>query len=215
MLSDQLIQKTNELEGYNKRKIEKLKKSNQKSTDESFKSIINNSDKLIKLLLLYKQKLSYTVDSQYIEDVYVLLSEICDYIEENNIDKEHCRELDKKIESLKNALSDNWNSFYEKYSSNTVGLLKMVSVFNPVQINDCLKKMDSAKVFMQEESKIEDFAKQLKRAETIISNLEMDDEITDFLKKVNSGDATLLDLNENILAWLRKENFEGKIKICI
>lgn len=91
----------------------------------------------------------------------------------------------------------------------------MVSVFNPIQINDCLKKIDSAKVFMQEESKIEDFAKQLKRAESIISNLEMDDEITDFLKNVNSGNATLLDLNENILAWLRKENFEGKIKIGI
>ena len=43
----------------------------------------------------------------------------------------------------------------------------------------------------------------------------MDDEITDFLKNVNSGNATLLDLNENILAWLRKENFEGKIKIGI
>ena len=165
--------------------------------------------------MLYKQELSYTVDNQYIEDVYVLLSEICDYIESNKIDKEHCRDLDKKIETLKNALSDNWNSFYKNYSNNTVGLLKMVSVFNPIQINDCLKKIDSAKVFMQEESKIEDFAKQLKRAESIISNLEMDDEITDFLKNVNSGNATLLDLNENILAWLRKENFEGKIKIGI
>lgn len=215
MLSDQLIQKTNELEEYNKRTTEKLKKSNQKSTDESFKSIINDSDKLIKLLLLYKQKLSYTVDNQYIEDVYVILSEICDYIEENKIDREHCRELKKKYESLRSALSDNWISYYENYSSNTVGLLKMVSVFNPIQINDCLKKIDSAKVFMQEESKIEDFAKQLKRAESIISNLEMDDEITDFLKNVNSGNATLLDLNENILAWLRKENFEGKIKIGI
>lgn len=215
MLSDQLIQKTNELEEFNKRKTEKLKKSNQKALDEYFKKSIDKTDKFIKLLLLYKQELSYTVDNQYIEDVYDFLSEICDYIEENKIDKEHCRELDKKIETLKNALSDNWNSFYEKYSSNTVGLLKMVSVFNPIQINDCLKKIDSAKVFMQEESKIEDFAKQLKRAESIISNLEMDDEITDFLKNVNSGNATLLDLNENILAWLRKENFEGKIKIGI
>lgn len=51
--------------------------------------------------MLYKQELSYTVDNQYIEDVYVLLSEICDYIEGNKIDKEHCRELDKKIETLK------------------------------------------------------------------------------------------------------------------
>ena len=37
MLSDQLIQKTNELEEYNKRKTEKLKKSNQKALDEYFK----------------------------------------------------------------------------------------------------------------------------------------------------------------------------------
>lgn len=55
MLSDQLIQKTNELEEYNKRKTEKLKASNQKNLDDNFKDIINKSDKFIKLLVLYKQ----------------------------------------------------------------------------------------------------------------------------------------------------------------
>ena len=43
--------------------------------------------------------------------------------------------------------------------------------------------------------------------------LGLDDEIIAFLQNTNSGRATLQDLNDKVLAWIRDEQLERKIRI--
>ena len=47
----------------------------------------------------------------------------------------------------------------------------------------------------------------------ILNNMEIDDDIKNFLKKVSTNSASLLDINENILHWLKNNNLLNKMKI--
>ena len=47
----------------------------------------------------------------------------------------------------------------------------------------------------------------------ILNNMEIDDDIKLFLKKVSTNSASLLDVNENILNWLKNNNLLNKMKI--
>ncbi len=47
----------------------------------------------------------------------------------------------------------------------------------------------------------------------ILNNMEIDDDIKIFLKKVSTNSASLLDVNESILNWLKNNNLLNKMKI--
>lgn len=53
------------------------------------------------------------------------------------------------------------------------------------------------------------------KAKDILSRMEFDDEIAQFLKKVKNKEATLLDLSDSIIAWIRKENLSENIILGI
>ena len=53
----------------------------------------------------------------------------------------------------------------------------------------------------------------IKDAEKIIAKLGLDDEIITFLANTNSGKATLNDLSDKVLNWIKSEKLEGKIRV--
>ena len=50
-------------------------------------------------------------------------------------------------------------------------------------------------------------------ADRLIIGLGLDDEIIVFLQRTNLGRATLQDLNDKVLTWIRNEELEQKIRI--
>ena len=53
------------------------------------------------------------------------------------------------------------------------------------------------------------------KAREILSKMEFDDDVANFLKKVKDKEASLLDLSDTIIAWIRKENLLGNIILSI
>ena len=47
----------------------------------------------------------------------------------------------------------------------------------------------------------------------LFNTMEIDDDVKTFLKKVSTNSASLLDVNENILIWLKNNNLLSKMKI--
>ena len=45
--------------------------------------------------------------------------------------------------------------------------------------------------------------------------MEFDSEIADFLRKVKDRNASLLDLTDSIIDWIRKENLSSNIMLSI
>ena len=53
----------------------------------------------------------------------------------------------------------------------------------------------------------------LSDAETLINGLGLDQQIIAFLQKMNNGKATVMDLDDNILRWLKEESLDKRVKL--
>lgn len=53
------------------------------------------------------------------------------------------------------------------------------------------------------------------RGEELLSKIKFDDDIKEFLQKVNNKQASLLDLNDKILKWIKEEQLENKFILSI
>lgn len=53
----------------------------------------------------------------------------------------------------------------------------------------------------------------LSDANALIAGLGLDQQIIDFLQKMNSGKATVVDLDENVLKWLKTEALDKRVRL--
>ena len=53
----------------------------------------------------------------------------------------------------------------------------------------------------------------LAEAKDLIDGLGLDQQIIAFLQKMNNGKATVTDLDENVLRWLRDESLDRRVKL--
>ena len=115
------------------------------------------------------------------------------------------------------VLGQEWSAFYTKLTSNTLSLL------------------DTIKSILQDEKKAIYAANKIKKAANwnatvdnynylklgmeeanlILKDLDLDEgsEILAFLKLVSEGNATILNLTENVFAWIKKENLADRLFI--
>lgn len=121
------------------------------------------------------------------------------------------------VKKLNNKFAEEW----EKITSENLveikenlGILKLVCN-NKTEIQSVLYCLNSISKWPVSNETIEQFTNAKKRAEEILEDMEFDDEIEEFLRKVKDKQASLLDLTDPIISWIRKENLSGNIMISI
>lgn len=102
---------------------------------------------------------------------------------------------------------------YLKEIKEELGIFKLVS--NEKQeiqnILSCLNDFAN----WPDENKASNYDRAILMADNILVRMEYDDEIMGFLKKVKNKEASLLDLTEPIMGWIRKEELSGNIILSI
>lgn len=132
----------------------------------------------------------------------------------------------KAPESVRNALvmleskKKKWINSY-KVSEELMELKRMLTLAAPVYkgtpgVNELSKKIDRIlEVPAVDKATVVTAGDAIQTARSIIDGMEIDDDVTTFLKKVSSGNAKLADLNEPVMRWLQENNLLGKISISI
>ena len=75
--------------------------------------------------------------------------------------------------------------------------------------------MNSFSCWQTDKSASNEFDNLMMKAEEILSHMEFDAEIAGFLRKVKDKKASLSDLTDSIIAWIRKENLSSNIMLSI
>ena len=132
------------------------------------------------------------------------------YVNQNTVDS-----IFQKNESIVETMRNLWPGFYRDSTINTVGLLKVVRATNPKVIDSCINEINVAANLPNKVSTVKNLKKQLIIANQIIENLKLNDAIIEFLKKINNGSATILDLKDEVLVWIKDEQLEDKIKLSM
>lgn len=119
-----------------------------------------------------------------------------------------------KLYSDFKAYWENKTQTYNEPLLNEIEILRLVqSDSNELsRITKCINNIQSWPV---QENVEEPYLAARARGEELLSEMKFDDDIKAFLQKVKNRQATLTDLNEKILNWIKAEKFESKFFLTI
>ena len=106
-----------------------------------------------------------------------------------------------------------WSKKYSDLTGSTISTLEAIKGIDSENVNACLQKIQTASEWDVGIDRFKNMLQGIASAEQLIQKLGLDDEIILFLQNTNAGKATLLDLNDKVLNWIRSEKLENKIRI--
>ena len=119
--------------------------------------------------------------------------------------------------SLSESLKKEWEEKTRTYLSDEIEDLEILKLVSNEKgdITKVLSCMNNFIAWPVDQGKVDLFYSAKQASENILSQIEFDDEIANFLKKVKEKQATILDLSDTIISWIRKEGLEGNIMLSI
>lgn len=126
-------------------------------------------------------------------------------------------QLQRSIEKLNERFNMIWFNYSDEL---TRIMLDQLRIFwqvcnNRNEVRDIINAISSIKEWPLTEGNYKKYIDNRDTAEQQIQKVHFDTEIEDFLRKMKDRKATLLDLNDKILDWIRENNLTGNIMLSI
>ena len=185
----------------------------QKNTNKETKRIVNQLSGLIDALYDANQILDFTVDEKMLDELFKTNRDLLDTINTTQIDENVVRNCRNSINSITKEIKEQWQFFYSKKTTDMLKTLRFLRNFNKQNIGALEQQFAEAKNWTGNKETVLLLKESMEQANDIIDNLNMNETVTDFFKKMNNGTATLVDLNEEVLAWIDEKNVKYKLKL--
>lgn len=121
------------------------------------------------------------------------------------------------VKKLNEKIQSEWKNQTDEFLAGIkeeLGILKLVSN-DKQEIQKILVCLNNFSNWPADENISIQYEAANTKANVILSKMEFDDEIADFLKKVKDKEASLLDLSDSIIEWIRREELSGNIMLSI
>lgn len=117
------------------------------------------------------------------------------------------------LEKIKNK----WKKQYltSDLVKETISMLELIKPIykNTPKPKDLIDKIQAVDDDAIDEEIVKTAARSVDAGKDILNNMAIDDDVKSFLKKVSTNTASLMDINENILLWLKNNDLLNKMKI--
>lgn len=123
----------------------------------------------------------------------------------------------ERVKNLQEQIENEWKIQTDQHLAeikDELGILKLVSN-EKQEIQRIWTCMNNFSSWPTDDSISKEFDNAVLKAEKILSQMEFDGEIADFLRKVRDRSASLVDLTDPIMAWIRKEDLSANIMLSI
>lgn len=196
------------LEGKKKNQEQQIK------NDVKYNELVGQVTQLCKTIHYAQVTFSLPYQPQMI--LLELLSELKTAATRGAIEEDYILQTAKKLKPIQEQVKKEWAKHYPSIVESISSTLKIIQKIDPIQITKCLFDIRSAEQWLNTDDDLphlKALANALESSHGIITKLNLDQEITAFLTKVSSNAATLNDLTDTILAWIRSENLSDRIEI--
>ena len=145
-----------------------------------------------------------------VSDLFVSLKAIT---QSGFADKDGVVTAENNIKAIQSGIKKEWGKHYSIYTASTVNTLKVISGIAFDKVEACILDIKAAEIWSGDIKVFTKLRAAMSSAEALIKSLNMDQETIGFLAQMTAGKATLLDLNEEVLTWIKRESLEGKIRL--
>lgn len=170
---------------------------------------------IVELLIYLKESIGYDP----FEDMISMLTSTTTALREaiqkdNSIVRDRYDASKQQFYSFQQTMQTEWVSIYSQLAGNKKGFLNAIA---SLHVRDDIAKtigwLDDAQRWPLDKAKFKRLKKALSNVDEITETLNIGEEAQTFLEKVNRGEASIVDLSPSVLAWLKENDLERKMKL--
>lgn len=215
MIFDDIDKKIKEMK--NLRRLETLQNNfrQQEAIDEKYQRLVAQVQIFSRTLKYAEGNLGLVLSESLQTDFYDLLVCLKKIVDSGYADKEGTFNAENNFKAIQNSMKKEWHKHYYAYTTsilNTVGVIQGIAPDRARVIVSNIKNAEnwSADMDINILAKLKDA---MSCADELIKSLNMNQAIIGFLTKMTAGKATLIDLNDEVLTWLKHESLESKVRL--
>ena len=213
MIFDILERKIKEMKELRRLEGVKANKAQQDATDNKYRILVKQVDQYISVLDYLHGNLEFNLTDTASTELSTLLTELQDAVKTGYVDKAAVSEADTSFKNIQAAVKKDWSKHFSSITNTTTNTLRIISGIDAEKVSACLADIKTAETWVTDRAVFEKLKAALDNAEALIQSLSLDQEIITFLTSMTIGKASIADLNEKVLGWIRKESLESKIRL--
>ena len=213
MIIDALSKKIQEMKSLRHLEILRDNRAQQDVADSRYRTLVFRVQDFSKALKYARDNLSFTSSDSLQSDISDLFVSLKAITQAGFVDKDGVTIAENSFKTIQNGIKKEWSKHYSSYTTSTVNTLKIISGIELDKVEICISDIKAAENWSGDIAVLIKLRAAMSSAEALIKSLNMDQETIGFLAQMTAGKATLLDLNEKVLTWIKHESLEGKIKL--
>ena len=191
--------------------VQKANKVQQDIINNNYHRIVEKAEILCKAVCCARKQFNFQIEC--LSDLINLLSFLQSAGSRSFVEQEQVNKATNIYNGLHDKIKKEWSKHYQTLSSSTVNTLKAIRGLDDTRISSCINKIEAASMWDASVDTLMTLKDAIVQANQLIQSLNLDQEVITFLGKITSGKATLADLNENVLQWMKEEQLLSKIKL--
>lgn len=187
----------------------------QERIENIFKSCISETVKMINAIQKGYVEFSFKISLEQKQNLLRLIKEYERSMNSQKIREDRVVYLQRECNLVKKEIAREWDRWYTNFSSSVINMLQNVKkiVENQDKVTFAVNKIKEGKNWDFKIEVLDRMKRGRMEADDIIRNLGLIKEVSVFLEKVSSGNATLSDLNDKVIRWLEEKKMTERLAI--
>ena len=213
MIFDDLVTTTKAMQDLQKKTAIKNNKAMQDNADIKYRLLLTQVNQFVDVIMYLYTDLNVPKNHEILMSTSELMNVLEQIVVSGSASPDGIINAGNTFKTLQSSMKKEWSRQYVDLTGATVSTLEAIREIDPDNVGSCLQKIQPAENWDLDVERYKIMHNGLNEADHLIMELGLDDEIITFLQNTNSGRATLQDLNDKVLAWIRDEQLERKIRI--
>lgn len=213
MIFDDLVTTIKAMQDLQKKTAIKNNKAMQDNADIKYRLLLTQVNQFVDVIMYLYTDLNVPKNHEILMSTSELMNVLEQIVVSGLASPDGIINAGNTFKTLQSSMKKEWSRQYVDLTGATVSTLDAIREIDPDNVGSCLQKIQPAENWDLDVERYKIMHNGLNEADHLIMELGLDDEIITFLQNTNSARATLQDLNDRVLAWIRAEHLEKKIRI--
>lgn len=196
-----------------------------KASNEKFNQQVSNlsaeADKLCALVevvsaIRHESIIDKVFPTEDLQDLMTNINICGEKLNEYSLTESDVKSFCATVALFRTTAETRWREYATSYSQDVSNTLTSLSGLLPNEPKTQMTLMSLnglRKQLPKNPSSVKSFTEAVSRAQQMIVELNLDPDISVFVTKIRNGQATLTDLNDHRMQWLKDNHLTGRIKI--
>ncbi len=212
-LNSIILSRTQEVRQFAANAAAAKRNDEQKQIDKNFSEVIKMVCSVVNHFVYTTKNAHFTCSEELNDRVKQLLQYSKNVVGSTAVKSDQVFEIKKTLKEINNDLASEWESFYSEETRSVEDILSLARNVAGAEVGTILADIHGGKDWNASDEKIKKMVDGISNAKSLISKLDLQDNVVAFLRKVMKQEATLADLDNEIMEWISKEKLKSKIKV--